>query len=484
MARKILLVSPTPTHPTNAGNRVRILNMVSYLMSQGHELHFLYSRQENADELAMKNFWGEAYFAVDYKKPELESGELLKRKILRYFNSHYNYYSGVDDHYNVFLDEKIRELHSLHHYDTVIAEYIFLSRAFLNFDKDVLKVLDTHDVMTDRHKLFLKQGQKPIWYSTNYRNEKKGVNRADVVIAIQEKEMAHFKKMTPRKVINVGHMVRISHDITQKPRETLLFVGSDNPSNHHGILEFLGNDFPLLKKKYPNLELLIAGNICKHLKQLPEGVRLLGELEDLSLAYDQADLVINPLKIGTGLKIKMIEAMGLSKLVFSTPVGGEGLESSAGLAHFVYNDSHELADKLGEILQNPEMYMNYCKKASETANDWNEKNAASLLQIFRDDGAKSSDSRDKRDTKKNKEIAFYDLKSSIEKDPSTGKFVVVSIPRSGSNLLVNLLTGHDEIICYSELFHKEAIYDNGFFERFGYPPYDIKLRNDEPASLS
>lgn len=482
MGRKILIISPTPTHPTNAGNRIRILNMASFLISQGHEVHFLYSRQENADEEAMKKFWGDRFYAVDYEKPELTSREKLLRAIRLRLNHHYQYYCSVDEHYNVHLDEKIRELNDRHRYDTVLAEYIFQSKAFSNFDKGVLKIIDTHDVMTDRHKLFLKEGKKPVWYSTPFREEKKGVRRADVIIAIQEREKEHFRRMTRKKVINVGHIVKVAKAFDDQPEKKLLFVGSNNPSNHYGILEFLDRDFPKLREVYPDMELLIAGNICGRLEQVPAGVRLLGEVDNLEAVYDMVDFVINPLTIGTGLKIKMIEAMGFSKVVFSTPVGAEGLENSVERSFLIYRNSRELLDALGIVFTNPSRYRELCINAARTAEDWNRKNGSGLIKLFQQEG--SLDSWNTEDEEKNIEIARpANIAEITSKDPDIQRFVVISIPRSGSNLLMGMMAGHREIICYSELYHKERIYDSGLLARFGVAPFDKELRDREPLTF-
>jgi polysaccharide biosynthesis protein PslH len=384
MSKKILIISPTPTHPANAGNRARILNMASFLISAGHEVHFLYSRQERADEEAMRKFWGDRFHMVDYKKPELSVSRKRTRLILQRFSLHYRYYCHVDEHYNLLLDAEIKKLDSRFHFEAVLVEYIFQSKAFLNFNPKVLRVIDTHDVMTDRHKLFLKEGKQPVWYSTLYRQEKKGIRRADVVIAIQEKEKDHFAGMTPKPVFNVGHIVRIGKYISEFPRKKLLFVGSDNPSNLYGIKDLLEKDLPVVRKEFPDLELLVAGNVCGRIENIPEGVRLLGELEDISLAYDLSDLVINPLTIGTGLKIKMIEAMGLSKVVFSTPVGAEGLEDGAGKGYLLYRNSQELVNGLKDIFTRLERYTDICKNAADIAEQWNRNNCSWLEKIFSD----------------------------------------------------------------------------------------------------
>jgi hypothetical protein len=382
MGKKILIISPTPTHPANAGNRIRIFNMASFLISDGHEVHFLFSRQEKADEEAMKEFWRDCYYAVDYRKPPLRLKDRIIKRLRQSLNPHYQYYSDVDDHYNTLLDDAIQNIKKKLKFEIVLVEYIFQSRAFLNFDSTVLKVIDTHDVMTDRHKLFLREGKKPVWYSTPRQQERKGIRRADVVIAIQEKEKAHFSRMTRKPVINVGHFVQISRSISEEPRKKLLFVGSNNPSNFYGITDFIKDDFPAIREVFPDMELLIVGNICEHLKQIPEGVTLLGEADDLTMVYDKADIMINPLTIGTGLKIKMIEALGYSKVVLSTPVGAEGLEEGTGKSFLVYHHTEELLSHLKQIYSESGNYLGICYSAADLALEWNNKNGSELLRIF------------------------------------------------------------------------------------------------------
>ena len=68
-------------------------------------------------------------------------------------------------------------------------------------------MLDTHDVMTNRHRLFLESGKKPSWYSTSAAQEQKALNRADHIFAIQSNEKDHFSKLTSKPITTIGHMV-------------------------------------------------------------------------------------------------------------------------------------------------------------------------------------------------------------------------------------------------------------------------------------
>jgi glycosyltransferase involved in cell wall biosynthesis len=380
--KKILVISPTPSHPPNAGNRIRILTMVRCLADHGHEVHFLYTDQEMGNVEKMVEYWGERFYRVEYEKPKPGKKDRLVKKMKKIFNKHHWYYSGVDDHYNLRLDAEISRLKEVHRFDAVLVEYIFQSKAFLNFGDRTLKVIDTHDVMTDRHMHFLKEGKKPQWYSTTRWQEKKGISRSDVIIAIQERENEHFHRLAPRKkVVTIGHIVHLKKSATDAPRKKLLFVGSHNPINYHGISDFIENAFMTLREAFPGLELIIAGNICDILPDGLEGVVKLGEVADLEKAYELSDIVINPLRMGTGLKIKMIEAMGLSKIVISTEVGAEGI-AGRGKSYLPAEFSDDYSNHLKRLFEDQKFYLSVCTNAREQADIYNQQNTERLAEIF------------------------------------------------------------------------------------------------------
>ena len=66
---KILWLSPTPSHPQTAGNRVHIYQLGKCLIDEGHEIIFVLYNQENAsneDIEAMRHFWPN-FFVVPVK---------------------------------------------------------------------------------------------------------------------------------------------------------------------------------------------------------------------------------------------------------------------------------------------------------------------------------------------------------------------------------------------------------------------------------
>ena len=251
---KILFISPTPTHPQNAGNRTRIFKMVELFKEQGHDVSFVYSNQEHSDIEGMQNYWGDRLYVVNYSPPPLQKKNKWLDVQLNKLNKDRQYYSNIDDFYNQNLDTFLHELIIKNKFDIVIVEYIFLSKAFLNFPVSTLKVLDTHDVMTNRHRLFLENGKKPSWYSTSAAQEKKGLNRADHIVSIQNNEKTHFSKLTSKPITTIGHMVdSYSFNPTSPPRKRILFLGSNNPSNVFGIQTFITEIFPTIRESIPDI---------------------------------------------------------------------------------------------------------------------------------------------------------------------------------------------------------------------------------------
>ena len=106
---------------------------------------------------------------------------------------------------------------------------------------------------------------------------------------------------------------------------------------------------PRVRDKVPGVELALVGSICEHVDDTI-GLTKLGTVSDLRPAYASAALVVNPLRIGTGLKIKTIEALGHGKSLVTTPIGAEGLETGDGAAFLIAETATEFADAIIGLL--------------------------------------------------------------------------------------------------------------------------------------
>lgn len=380
-ARKVLIVSPVPTHPANRGNRARVGALVESLRDFGHDIHFMHVARDLEHVETMRKVWGSRYTPVQMQRPGSHAATLTRR-IGRKVGVDAAYRYGLDEWYDPVVDEATDELNARIRFDTVVVEYVFLSRALLRFGDDVLKVIDTHDAFTNRHRHYLNHRQRPKWYSCTSRAEARGLDRSDVVLAIQEDEAEYFRSLTTREVVTIGHSVPLSppsnNDVVPG---RMVAIGSENAINTRSLGWFIEQVLPQIRRELPHAELAVAGRVCGTLGSAP-GVRLLGRLEDLGAAYASASVAINPTLFGTGLKIKTVEALGYGRALVTTPCGAAGLSSGVQSAFLVESDPEAFAARVVDLLVDDEQARALGQSAYRFAQRYNEGTQADLFTLF------------------------------------------------------------------------------------------------------
>ena len=280
------------------------------------------------------------------------------------------------------LERRVLKLAAEFRPDAVLVEYVFYSWLLELFGPEVRKIIDTHDVFTNRHQRFLRNGVEPEWHSTTRRQERKGLQRANCVIAIQDQEREFFSKLTKGKVVTVGHIAP-TQDFSAKesPEPRVLLTASHNQVNRDGAAHFIEDVWPLIQRCVPGAQLELCGRICNHMAPAA-GVVLSGELPSLEPAYARAWVVISPLRFGTGLKIKTIEAMAFGKATVATAVSAEGLESAAGTALRLADGPESFAAECVSLLESIEMRRQLGRRALAFVESWNARQRQSLAEAL------------------------------------------------------------------------------------------------------
>lgn len=380
----LLIISPSPTHPVTAGNRARIYNMMNYFLSKNISIFYVFVGMEPGDNEAMKKFFNGNFLYVDPSPQPLQKYSFLK-KVRNKIESLFPKPKGklnIDEWYIPHLNEVIFELFRKYEFKAMLVEYVYMSKAFECVNKNVLKILDTHDIMTNRDEKYLNAGLKPTWFFTNAKQEKKGLDRADVIIAINQNEASFFRNLSRKKVVVNGHSTTPSIPYSNKERNKILFFASGNDINIHAIQYFLDKIFPLLLKLRPEVKLILAGSICNSIKNIQPEIEFRGYIDDVEKLYNEIDLVINPIQFGTGLKIKNTEALAFSKPLITTSIGAEGLESAVNKAFIVRDNPAEFAHTINEVLANNEMYSNLQQEAYEFALNYHNQSYIELDKLI------------------------------------------------------------------------------------------------------
>lgn len=357
----------------NRGAHLRIGNMIRWLGRAGHEVVVFYTgprelldataadicavvtpsdyAPKNRMRLAMlrlRGWWDEcanrctSILAADDKLP----------KGVRSWKS---FISEVDKYaFDAFLEDSQP--------DVIIIEYIWLTRLIAKLPANRRKrskvVLDSHDVIHIRTSQFLANKQVPVQGAT-LAEEREALAHYDSVIAIQDRDREQLQKLVPTTpVITVKH----SHNLSgAEPKGRIdatchvLFVGAKNAPNMDALRQFLTHVWPLLEDKYGSrVKLWVVGSVCEYRDQLPPASNLVfqGVVDNLDKYYRDASFIIAPLTYGTGLKIKVVEALCYGKPLITTSIGAEGLETGINKAFLVTDEWTDFYDKCQMLVDN------------------------------------------------------------------------------------------------------------------------------------
>ncbi len=326
---RILVVSPVPSHPPNQGNAARILAFGRELQLRGAALDYLYYGMEgltNDQRTAMSAFWHRFFFLASSpnKRP-----------------SHASRW-GIDDWCPEELCNTVKELARTHRYDAIVVNYVWMSRVLVDLDIPC-KVIDTHDLFSDRHKMLEENDLDPRWFFTSVDEERKGFARADVVIGIQDNEAARIRSMQEAgqgeghavgqraQVVTVGHIIAPHFLLGYRKAEAFFqfgYLGSANPWNVRSVRAL---DAALMAETREPLGWALAGTICRRELHLKSGPYKMGLVDTLADFYRNVDCVINPMIGGTGLKIKTVEALSFGNPVIGTLDAFEGMPANHAL---------------------------------------------------------------------------------------------------------------------------------------------------------
>lgn len=142
-----------------------------------------------------------------------------------------------------------------------------------------------------------------------------------------------------------------------RPDVHLLFVGTlGYGPNQDGIVWFCNEILPLIRVSSPkNVKLTIVGyNPPAEVKALETAgnVVVTGGVESVTPYYRDSDIVIAPIRYGSGTRIKILEAMSHQRPVISTTLGAEGIDVKPGENIMIGNTPEAFAASCLELIQN------------------------------------------------------------------------------------------------------------------------------------
>jgi glycosyltransferase involved in cell wall biosynthesis len=202
--------------------------------------------------------------------------------------------------------------------------------------------------------------------------------QATVCVTLTNEDKITIERLEPnidvRMIPNgTDHQQGIGDVVTLLPNTSERFVIGNNTPRHDPTILFVGNFayepnvdaalhfsrdiFPHIVKDVPDVRLILVGNapppeICSLASE--NQIEVTGPVASVMPFYKNADVVVCPLRIGGGVKVKVLEALCLGKAIVSTSIGAQGLDLSIHRAVAVADQATEFAQNVIRLLQHPE----------------------------------------------------------------------------------------------------------------------------------
>jgi len=205
--------------------------------------------------------------------------------------------------------------------------------------------------------------------------EKALLKRIDGVIAVSKRDretLVEKYEISPPRVWVAANGVDIQFFSFQPPPPpappTVLFVGTlGYPANHLAARRLIQRIMPRVRQSIPQARLWLVGRSPKPslLKLLGPSDFVFANVPDVRPYYRQAQVICVPLEIGSGTKLKVLEALSVGRVVVATSVALEGLALQPEEHLFLGDDDEALANKIAAVLQAPHHYTPLRRRARQ-----------------------------------------------------------------------------------------------------------------------
>lgn len=333
--KSLLIVTDVDFWIEGAGHRARIAKLVK-ILSSTVKLTVAYCRPSTK---AVDN---ESYIEAMF---DIKMVFLNKERLL------------TNSEYGEILRNRFHNIHL----DFCIIEYIHNSFFLKYLNKSIIRILDLHDIYSDREISFKKFGHHDKIINMYPELEKTVLNLFDYVLPICEPDYERLKDFVPiNKIITVSHSPTLVPTVIRKDVLVIGFIGSAYLPNKDGIQHFINGPWQIISKLF-NVQLNIYGKVISLLsidKTINEKINTKGFIPQLDQIYDEIDIAINPVRFGAGIKIKNIEALAHMKPLITTSHGARGLEKGIGNAFLIANNDNEFVDCINKLVTNYDLRQN------------------------------------------------------------------------------------------------------------------------------
>jgi sugar transferase (PEP-CTERM/EpsH1 system associated) len=362
----MLVLTPRLLYPANTGGKIRSSQLFERL-ARLHEITMVSFRtpEETGERVDLMRRCCAAIETVEWvdhrKGTTAFYGEVLSNllspdafTIAKYDNQR--------------MRAKLQELLARHRYDVLVCDFLHPSPNVFGLPI-APKILFQHNVESVIRQRHYQMTGNPLLRTYLYwdwrrlkRFEARAARTFDHSIMVSDRDCETMREQFGvSNVSSIPTGVDVEYFRQREPEahgHHLVFTGSmDWFANEDGVSFFVQDVLPRIRAKLPVTFWIVGRTPSQAVRQLATDhvdVRVTGTVDDVRPYIDRAGVYVVPLRIGGGTRIKIFEAMAMSKAVVSTTIGAEGLPVTSGRDVVLADDAETLASAIIRLLESPD----------------------------------------------------------------------------------------------------------------------------------
>lgn len=380
---KILQFCNKPPFPPKDGGAIGMHNVSQGIIDSGHYLKIL-SVNSQKHQINSNKLPKEYLINTNFEAVFVDLSIRIPAAIFNLFYSKRSY--NITRFYNSQLAKRLTNILREQDFDIIQVESIFL-KDYLSIirkyskAKVVLRAPNIEFVIWQRLANIEKNPIKKIYLNILAKRLKKEeletLNKFDAIYTVTKGDLKLMQALGAKpKMTFIPTGIDVTKNLSTQNADleypSLFHIGAlDWFPNQEAVKWLLENVWPNLHKQFPELKFYIAGRRPpKWLEAIDiEGVEVVGEVEDAAAFMKSKAIMPVPLFSGSGMRVKIVEAMMLSKAVVSTNIGIEGIIYENGKDVLIANTAKEFIDAISLLINDKNIFDSICLNAQQSARE-------------------------------------------------------------------------------------------------------------------
>ncbi|MFC1719020.1 glycosyltransferase, partial [Candidatus Poribacteria bacterium] len=357
---KILFLGLRFPYPPHRGDKIRTYNFLKSL-SQRHSISFISFVHSDREARGIDQL---REYCDQVRTVEFSSLKAYRNCLLFFsFGEPFQ----VTYWHSQEMQRQVDEMMSSDEFEIIHAQFFRMAQYVTKYT-DHCKVLDSCDSYSLNLSRRARLDRGVLWPLLKVEANRVRIYETEIarwfdrVTLVSPQDRDHLLSVNgsvPASVVPMGVDLEYFQPDHKEDGPNLLFTGimSYFP-NRDAVTYFYHEIFPLIKNDIPNAKFYIVGNspTKKVIKLMSDNdVVVTGRVEDVRPYFDSSAVFVCPLRSGSGMQTKLLEAMAMEVPVVTTSLGFEALEATAGRDMIVANDAKGFAQEVIRLLKDKEL---------------------------------------------------------------------------------------------------------------------------------